>query len=149
MKTTPSWAKLFRRNAKRKCGRGDIFNPVVLRAIDFIRPAAQREELIHAHFVRPRQGEKNIARCPGEVERSLAVERKIGIPILLGSEFLPALDLFQLFKASERPVRRLVTRFVFGAIEPHEIIGIDPVEQGINHPVAFIQVDTFDLQVFS
>ena len=64
-------------------------------------------------------------------------------------EFLPTLHFLQFLDALEKRVLRLITGLRLRAIQPREIVRIDVIEQAIHHPVAFVQIDSFDLEILA
>src|SRR5204862_7498809 len=101
--------KLSRRRPKHNFGQLESSNFIVIGAIDSIRPGTQGEELIDPILAHSWERENNVARCPRKVETArlppllaswLAVQRKVGVPIVRGGEFLPPFDFFQFVKAA-------------------------------------------------
>ena len=62
--------------------------------------------------------------------------------------FFPGLDLFQFLDALEEGIFWLVAGLRFRAVQARQIIRIDVIEQAIDHPVALIQIDAIDFEIF-
>src|SRR5205085_10007268 len=79
---------------------------VVLSSIDPVGAAACLEKLINDIFVYSRQRKENVARCPGQINRSGTIKSKVFVPVFCRSKLLPALHLLQLVDTGKHCVGR-------------------------------------------